>query len=459
MKVGGNYMYKKGFTERSFLLYVAVFIAGAIVASAFWNLNQLILFRDISFEEDYDYIIYKEAEKIVVKNGATGCIDFVESDFQKALNNILKDNVRVFLKNDSYDITSDIFLENLENVKILSNGAKLNFNKKSFVIRGENYKLSRYNSIEGVSIINGSVKIENSFMVSIRRCNFIDSENGVIFLNTNGWTECSVIEDCFFINVRKCVIFKTPQDNGTESYASTEIKRCYFELVNANSVAIHVEARADFNEGLVQNIRVWMGGLCCVNQTGILVEGSMLNTLLEDTVFESFAKLPLNVYGIRLERNSEPPIFGQSLVFLGNMTNKIYNPFGKWLYGIGGAFKIENLSIPLSFNNAYGECKEITPPSYLSFSISTLNLKIQVEGNFSLNENVTLRLRLKFMDGSTSRELTKCFNSAMSIWLDHDDFLILWPTTNIISSLMIDARTNLPSSNVNIYISLYGSYN
>lgn len=452
-------MTKMGSRYRSLFTYTLVFIIGAIVASVFWNLNQYIFFRNISCEEDYDYIIYKERGKIAVKNGATGRIDLVGETLQEALNGILRSNAKIFLKNGSYIVTSDILLKDLENVRIISNGALLNFHGNSIVIKGQNYKSSRHNLIDGVVITNGSIRVENSFMITIRNCVFKDCENGIFFINTNGWTECNAVENCYFFNVKKNVVFRTPCYNGTESYANTEIKRCYFELIRENSVAIHVETQADFNEGLIQNVRIWMGSSCNTNQTGILVEGSMLNTLLENVVFESFAKVPLNIYGIRLEKNCAPPIFGQGLVFLGNMTYSVYNPYGKWIYGVGSTFKIESLSIPLGFNDNYGEYREITPPSYLTFSISKLNIKIQAKGNFSLNENIRVRLRFKFIDGAVSKELIKCLNSTEPIWLSYDDLMILWPSANIISSLIVDAKTNIPYSTVNVFVSVYGSYN
>lgn len=439
-------------------VYATIFIIGIIISSIFWNLNQFLLFRNIDYTEDYDYIIYKEGGNIKVKNGTTGQINFVEEDFSAALKKISRSYVKIFVKKGDYDVNSNILLENLENIEILSNGAHLNLKGNHFVIRGENHELSKHNSIEGLTITNGSVAIENSFMISIRKCIFTNSEIGIILLNTRSWTECTIVEDCYFIGVKRGIVFKRPQENGTKSYANTEIKRCYFELRREGSVAIHVEPQTDFNEGLIQNVRIWMGVPCGVNQTGILIDGSMLNTLIQNTVFESFAEFPVNIYGIKLGESCEAPIFGQSLVFLGNMTSSIHNPFKKWLYGIGSTFKIEGLQIPLGFNNNYGACKEITPPSYLTFSISTISLKIQVEGNFSNDESITVRFRLKLVDNSFSRELTKPFNSTAHIWLSQDDFFFIWPNTNLISSLIIDAKTNMLSSNVSVSVSLYGHY-
>jgi hypothetical protein len=219
-----------------------------------------------------------------------------------------------------------------------------------------------------------------------------------------------------------------------------------------------VEPEADFNEGLIQNVRIWMGGVVEHNQMGILVEGSMLNTLMQNVVFESFANYPQNIYGIALGKDSDPPILGYGVVFCGNLTGRIYNPHGKWLYGSSGSFKIENIAVPLGVNNAYGELQEIGAVPHVSLSISSLNVKVQVKGNFSTEETVYVRLRFKFIDDSFSKHLEISFNEAGTKWLSSDDWLDIWPTRTIISSLVVDAKTTAYASNVTVIVSAYGQY-
>jgi hypothetical protein len=397
----------------------------------------------------------------LVKSGSTSFIEFVGENLPEALDFALsRKALNIFIKSGQYDVSSNILIENFSNLRIVSDGAQLRFNGGAIVIRGENYENSMNNFIEGLIVINGSIIIENSFMTTISKCIFKNSDIGIAILNTNTWTECTSIEDCYFENVRRCIVFKTPGTHGTRSYANTEIKRCNFKLTKEESIAIHVEVGTDFNEGTVQNARIWMGGGPQGNyQIGILIEGSMLNTLLQNVVFESFAHSPNEIYGIKIGKLGEPPIIGQGVVFLGNLTRNIDNPFGKWLYGIGSCFKFENISVPLGLNDSYGELCKITPPKWLYFSISGLQLKITVEGKPSENETLTVRLRLKFMDDSYSKDLTKTFNTEGSMWLDYDDFLSIWPSVNIISSLMLDAKTNELSSNVRVYVSVYGQFN
>lgn len=446
--------------SKRMLAYLGVFLLGVVFSSIAWAACQFFLYRNLSMRISYDYIIYDDSKRVLVKNGLTGLIDFTGENLTDAIHFALeRKGLSIFIKSGRYNVSSNILLRNVSNLKIVSDGAELQFNGGSIILRGEDYKKSMNNLIEGLTFINGSIIVENSFMTTIRECVFKDSDSGIVLLNTNTWTECTLIENCYFENVKKCIVFKAPINNGTESYASTEIKRCNFRLTRENSVAIHVEAKANFNEGLLQNLRIWLAHSNETNQVGILIDGSMLNTLLNNVVIESFARSPNEIYGIRIGQYGELPILGQGVVFLGNFTRKIDNPFNKWLYGVGSCFKFENISVPVGLNNLYGDILEITPPKYLYFSISNIHIKILVEGKFSENEVVTVRLKLKFIDESCSKDLTKVFISNTTIWLDHEDLSTILPTVNIISSIVLDAKTNKTSSDVKVYVWVYGQYN
>ncbi len=444
---------------KNFTKYAAIFIIGVIISSIFWNLNQFLLFKNISYREDYDFVIFLDVKEVKVKNGTTGQIDFVGEDLSQAMDYALKNNgLKIFIKKAEYNVSKNIILKNPESVKLVSNNAEINLKGNSFIIKGDCWENSKHFSIEGLTIINGSLIIENSFMTTIKDCIFMDSEDAITLLNTNGWTECTKIEDCYFKNVKRGIVFKTPTGNGTRSYANTEIKRCYFELMKENSVGIQVEPVSDFNEGLIQNVRVWMGGISEQNQTGLLVEGSMLNTLMQDTVFESFANNPKNIYGIHLGPGGECPILGHGIVFCGNLTEKIHNPFKRWLYSVGGSFKVENVSISLGLDNGYGAYQEIGLVTHLSLPIYSLNVKAQINGQFSTQETIVIRFRLKLLDDSLSEDLEITFRNATTIWLDHDDWLKIWPNRNIIQSLIMDAKTTESASKVTVAVSVYGQY-
>jgi len=445
---------------RNFAKYLAVFLTAVIITSLFWNLTQFLSFRDVSYTEDYDYIVYLDTAKtVIVKNGVTGRIAFTGWNFSQIMSYLLRDDgLKIFIKKADYNISSNILWKNLKGVKIISDGARLNLNGNHLIIRGDFWENSQHNSIEGLTVINGSIILENSFMTSIQSCTFMDAEEGIVLLNTNSWTECTKIEDCYFENIRRSIVFKTPSGNGTSSYANTEIKRCYFKLVRENSVGIHVEPFSDFNEGLIQNVRIWMGEASEFSQTGILVEGSMLNTVIQNVIFESFARSPQNVYGIALGPNCDPPLFGQGLVFCGNLTSGIHNPNGKWLYGSGGSFKLENITISLGLNNVYGTFQEVGSVPYLYLALGSLNVKVKVEGNFSEEEIVYVRFKFKFIDGSFSKQLEISFNETGTLWLSQDDWLDIWPSRTIISSLVVDAKTTASASSATVTVSVYGQY-
>lgn len=447
-------------TFKDLAKYAAVFLIAIALSSLFWSINQCLLFRYITYTEDYDYVVHVDDGIIKVKNGVSGKLDFTGQNFTQIINYVLrKDNLRIFIQRAEYNVTGDILLENLTGVKILSNGARLNLNGHVIIIRGRSWENSKHNQIEGLTIAGGGLIIENSFMTVIRDCIFINPVDGITLINSNGWTECTAIEHCYFIDpLRRGVVFKTPENDGTKSYANTEIKQCYFELRNGGAIGVHVEPNADFNEGLIHNARFWMGAVSGLNQTGIFVEGSMLNTLLQNVVFESFAINPQGIYGMTLGEDCDPPILGHGVVFCGNLSGCIFNPHGKWVYAAGGSFKVVDVDIPVGLSNGYGDAYEIGVVPHLALAISSLNVKLHVEGNFSEGEIVYVRLRLKFVDGNYSKHLEIRFDKSESIWLGNEEWLDMWPTRHVILSLVVDAKSTAKASNVSVKVSAYGQY-
>jgi hypothetical protein len=201
---------------------------------------------------------------------------------------------------------------------------------------------------------------------------------------------------------------------------------------------------------------MWMGdnGFTS-NQTGLLVNGSMHQTLLSGVVFESFADYPAEMFAIWLgETSITPPILAGGISFLGNWTAKVYNPFGKWISGFGAVFKQENLNVPIGLNGQYGviEVFQIRPDTIASFKP-----KIQVQGSFIYNETITVRFRLEFVDNIISRSVEKSFSNNTALWLNDDDMLQLLPSQSIIWAILIDAKTSSASTDANVQISIYGT--
>jgi hypothetical protein len=305
-----------------------------------------------------------------------------------------------------------------------------------------------------LEVVNGTVRIENSFKTTITDTIFGNCTTAIELVNTEAWSEGTKIESSHFINSLESIVFRKPISNTTRSYANTEINRCYFNLDRDNSVGILVEQDAEFTESLIQNARFWTGGFSQKNQTGISIEGAMLQTLLQNVVFESFAESPINLYGIKLGQASEPPILGGGVSFLGKWTARIHNPFDRWLSGLGGALRRKNVDISVGLDNEYGTTQIIHA---YPLNIASFKARIQVGGTFRNGENLTIRFRLEFIDHIISESVEKSFNQTTSLWLNDDDMLELAPSENLIWAILVDAKTNYKSTNTAVQIDMYGT--
>ncbi len=75
-----------------------------------------------AYPQGYDYIIYKEGDEILAKNGKTGKIEFKGTDIAPILNNILseygKNGVSIVIKGGHYIIGEPIVLDNVFGTQI-----------------------------------------------------------------------------------------------------------------------------------------------------------------------------------------------------------------------------------------------------------------------------------------------------------------------------------------------------
>jgi hypothetical protein len=337
---------------------------------------------------------------------------------------------------------------------MIGDGSQIKCNGHRIVIKGDNYTRSQYNILSSVEIINGTVRIENSFKTTITNIIFRNCTTALELVNTKTWSEGTKIENSHFINCRESIVFRKPTGLSTGSYANTEINRCYFNLHRNDSVGIKVEREAQFTDSLIQNVRIWIGEFDERNQTGISVEGSMLQTLLQNVVFESFAEKPLSLYGMEMGQKAEPPILGGGVNFLGNWTARIYNPFGKWIFGIGGAFKREQVTIAVGLDNEYAEAQIIHA---YPLEITGFKAKVQVDGLFRSNETLTVRFRLEFIDNAVSKAVEKSFNQTATSWLDEEDLFVLTPAENVIWAVLVDAKTDTSSTSLTVHVDVYGT--
>ena len=191
------------------------------------------------------------------------------------------------------------------------------------------------------------------------------------------------------------------------------------------------------------------------NQTGLYVDGSMYQTLLFGVVFESFTSDPVYLFGIDIGDNCNPaPTLDSGVSFLGNWTAKIHDSQGIWLSADGALFKRENINVPVGTNNQYGinETIQVRPLTIFSFKP-----KIAVDGSFSNNETVTVRVRIEFIDNVISRPVMRTFTNSSSVWLSDDDMMQLFPSQNIVWAILVDAKSSSSSTDAVVTVSGYGT--
>jgi len=440
-------------SKRVFALMLVIALALSAV-NLYFIFDLRLALENAAHDSTYNYVIFQEGNMCKAKNQASGYIDFTSTDAAEVVNGAITKGNTVYIKAGSYALRSNIQIYNKENGKIFSDGAIIVGNGKKLVISGDSYTASQNNVVSGLTLINGTLRIENSFGTTISNMAFVNSSTALEIANTEKWTEGTKIEDCRFANSRESIVFRTPTGNSTGSYASSEIKRCFFSIFD-NSVGIKVEYLAEFSDSQLQDVRMWMGENGMRNQIGLLVDGSMHQTLLYGVVFESFTDYPEQMYAISLgETSITPPILAGGVSFLGNWTAKIHNPFSKWISGVGAVFKQENLNIPTGLSGQYGATQEVHLRPY---TISSFKPKIQVSGSFASKEIITVRFRLQFVDNIVSSSVEKSFSNSTTLWLSDEDILRLFPSQSVIWAILIDAKASSASTDATVKVSLYGA--
>ena len=258
---------------------------------------------------NYDFVLSQDGNTYKLKNTLDGYITLQPQTASGVLNEAMSQGKSVYLNAGTYSLTDDIIISNKLNAKIVSDGATIDGNGHKIIILGDEYTNSQYALISGLTIINATIRVENSFGTTITNTNFINTTTGIEFANTNTWSEYNKIENCQFINATEGIAFRTPINNATGSYASSVIERCSFKIRDF-SIGINVEPLAEFSDSQLQDVRFWMGESDRANQTAILVDGSMCQSLLLGVVFESFTSEPVYLFGIDLGKTCESaPLF------------------------------------------------------------------------------------------------------------------------------------------------------
>lgn len=435
---------------------IVIVLAALLVLSAF---NTYLIFEGTRTSlstsiVNYDYVLSQDGNNYRLKNMLTGYVADEPASASSAINSALTAGKSVYLNPGTYILTDDVVISNKVNAKIVSDGATIIGNGKKIIIYGDDHTTSRNALISGLTIINATIRVENSFGTTIQNTIFENTSTGIEFANTKTWSEYNKVEDCQFINATEGIAFRTPVGNATGSYASSEINRVSFNLRDF-SVGIKVEPLAEFSDSQIQDVRFWIGENGRANQTGLLVEGSMYQTLLFGVVFESFTSDPVYLFGIDLGVTCNPaPILDGGVSFLGNWTAKVHNPFGIWLSAVGSVFDREDVNVPVGSNNQYGQNVSIQCRPLRIFDFKP---KIEVDGSFSNNETVTVRIRLEMVDNVISNSVVRTFTSGGSVWLTDDEMMQLYPSQSIIWSVLVDAKSSSSSTDAAVKVSGYGT--
>ena len=430
-----------------------------VIALALAAINTYLIFdlrqalEGSAQDATYDYVVFQDGNTYKAKNQASGYVDFTSADAATVITQAVANGNNVYIKSGNYTLSSDVQMYNKQNAKIIGGSALITGNGKKLILKGDNYSTSQNNLIQGLTVVNGTLRIENSFGTPISNMQFVNCSTAIEIANTNTWSEGSKIENCRFTNSKEGIAFRTPTGNATGSYASTAISRCFFGISD-DSVGINVEHLAEFSDSQMQDVRMWMGESGMRNQTGLLVNGSMHQTLLDGVVFESFADNPDQLYAISLgETSVTPPTLQAGVSFLGNWTSKVQNPFNKWIGGNGAVFKQENLNVPIGLNGQYGSTVTI---QLRPLTIADFKPKIQVQGSFAHNETVTVRFRLEFVDNVVSQSVEKSFTNSTSVWLSDDDMLRMFPSESVIWNILVEAKASSASTDAVVHVSVYG---
>jgi ribosomal protein L19 len=74
-----------------------------------------------------------------------------------------------------------------------------------------------------------------------------------------------------------------------------------------------------------------------------------------------------------------------------------------------------------------------------------------------INETITVRIRVEYIDNAISQGVIRNFNSTGAVSLTNDELLALYPSQSIIWSVIVDAKTDTASTDTSVMVSGYGT--
>ncbi len=432
--------------------FLAIITAIALILSAVDTYLLFNLQRDYSGNSStFNYIVFQDENMCRAKSQTNRLVDLASTNASQVIAEAAQKGRSVYIKSGLYSLSNDIQIVDKSNLRIVGDAATIICNGHSISVEGSNYSASMYNLLQGLQIVNGSLRIQNSFDTTVSDMTFENCTAALEFVNTKTWTEGTRIDNVHFKDCAEAIAFRTPTESGNGSYASTEISRCFFNQPD-NSIGINVEKAAELSDSQLTNCRMWLGESGETNQTGLFVDGAMFQTTLSSMVFESFAEAPTAMYAIRIGENANPaPALGE-VSFLGNWTARIHNPNNVWIAGTGSAFRRSEI-IDVGTGNTYGALTSIHDrPS----TIANFRPRIQIQG-LAYGESVTVRVRLEFVDNVISQSVERAFVNASSVWLTDDELIRLSPSQDVIWAILVDAKSSRDVTAASVLVDIYGS--
>ena len=144
-----------------------VIIVGIILIDSYLIIDLTSSLKGSTGDSPFDYVIFKDDETYKAKNQINGKIEYQSNDASLVINQVVANSNAIQIKEGEYVLTSDIFILNKQNFKLSSAGAKIIGNGKQNIIIGDNYTSSQYNQLFDFTIINATIRIENSFATTI----------------------------------------------------------------------------------------------------------------------------------------------------------------------------------------------------------------------------------------------------------------------------------------------------
>ena len=145
---------------------IVIFLVALLVFSAFNTYLIIVRTSGPATVVAYDFVVSPNGNNYQLKNMVTGYSASISSGASSAINTAFAQGKSVYLNPGTYILNQDILVSNKINAKIVSDGATIIGNGHKIIVSGDNYTDSKYASISGLTIINGTIRIENSFGIT-----------------------------------------------------------------------------------------------------------------------------------------------------------------------------------------------------------------------------------------------------------------------------------------------------